>query len=351
MTASVRVTLRDIAIKFGCSRSTVSLAMSDHPRIRPEVRRRIRELAEKMGYRPDPTLTMLASNRFAAQTPAYRATLAYLVDTREAVPSRLYLQRRYLGPAKRRAELRGYQLSEFDLADYPSGQIASNVLYNRGVQGLIIPQMARSAEPMLRASGWNRFTAVSCMLGWVSTPFHVIRKDIFNDMRLLWREAVARGYKRIGGALFQHDPIAEDDYARYGASIAEQRQLIPESQRLPFLLCGPEDKEAFLEWVRRVEPDAIISFIETPREWLKSVGYRIPEDIAFACALVEPTFAHCAGVAALNDEVAYAAVDFLATQIHQNQRGIPEIQQTLLLEPQWNEGVTMPHVNALVAAK
>jgi LacI family transcriptional regulator len=317
--------------------------MSDHPRIRAAVKKQIRDLADRMGYRPDPTLTMLARNRFAAQDPVYRGTLAYLVNTKEQVDNRLRLQMRYLAAAKRQAELRGYQLSNFDLADYPSGEVASNVLYNRGVQGLIIPQMSRSVEPMLHATGWGRFAAVCCMLGWASTPFHIVRKDIFNDMRLLWREAVARGYQRIGGALFQHDPIAEDDYARYGASVAEQRQLIPARQRLPFLLGGPEDKAAFLEWVKRVKPDAIISFIETPYGWLKSAGYKIPEDIAFACAFVEPGMELYAGVAALNDELAQTTVDFLATQIHQNQRGTPRIQQTLLLEPQWNEGVTMPH--------
>src|SRR5690606_4978537 len=78
---SLRVTHRDIAKKFGCSGATVSLALSDNPRIREEVRRRIHELAEQMGYRPDPALTMLARNRFAARTTKYQATLSYLVNS------------------------------------------------------------------------------------------------------------------------------------------------------------------------------------------------------------------------------------------------------------------------------
>ncbi len=342
----VRVTHRDIAKKFGCSTATVSLALSDHPRIREEVRRRIHELAEQMGYRPDPALTMLARNRFAAGSTHYRATLSYLVNSREPDPERRELQSRYFISARQRAEERGYQIRRFDLAAYESGAQASRVLYHRGVQGLIIPEMAREAEPLLRDFEWDRFAVVCCMLGWLNTPFHVVRKDIFNDTRLLWREAVARGYRRIGGALFQHDPIAEDDYSRYGAAATEQRLLIPASRRLPLLLCSPQDEAAFLAWMRRFQPDAILAFCEAPYRWLLKAGYKVPGDVAFAMSFVDlASNQRCSGVSALSCELGQAAVDHLIAQIHHNLRGIPAIQQSISLEPKWVEGETMPRVN------
>src|SRR4051812_3483927 len=133
-----RVTHRDIAEKYGCDRSTVSLALSGHPRIRADVRDAINALAKKLGYRPDPGLSMLARHRFAPRASPAPANIAYLVDTKEPDYK---LQIRHLAVAKRRAWERGYQVHEFDLAEYPSGEAASNVLHHRGVRGLIIPAL------------------------------------------------------------------------------------------------------------------------------------------------------------------------------------------------------------------
>ena len=65
MTHLLRVTQRDVAQKYGCSHATVSLALSGNPRISERVRAEIIELAEQMGYRPDPSLSHLARTRFA----------------------------------------------------------------------------------------------------------------------------------------------------------------------------------------------------------------------------------------------------------------------------------------------
>ncbi len=338
MTELVRVTHRDIAAKFGCSRSTVSLALGGHPRIRAEVRRQIREVAEKMGYHQDPALAMLARNRFASRPAAYRASLAYIVDSRDAAYS---TQIRHLEPAQRRAAARGYQAFEFDLADYPPGEAASNVLYARGVEGVLVSDMPLITEPFFKNHGWDRFTVVCCALGWLRVPYHVVNKDVFEGTRLVWQEVVRRGYKRIGGAMFRHMPIAEDDFPRFGASLAQQSELIPEELRIPILRCAPDDRQAFLEWFGRHRPEVIISFISAPCDWLREEGYRVPEDVAFACLLVNPGETYT-GLLMPTPELGEAAVDFLIAQMHSNQRGVPKIQQALLLEPVWTEGSTLP---------
>ena len=342
MTEEVRVTHRDIAAKYGCDRSTVSLALNGHPRIREKVRREIQALADKMGYRPDPSLAMLARNRFAPRSSTFRASLAYIVDAKEKEPYQLQLS--YLPSAKRRAEERGYQVFEFDLSAYPSGEAASNVLYQRGVQGLIIPKQPREVEFYFRGRGWERFSIVCCSLGWIRVPFHIVTTDVFEGTRLVWRRVFDRGYRRIGGAMFRHVPVAEDDYARHGASIAQQVELILAKQRIPLLRSNPEDKEIFLAWVKRFKPDAIISFISRPYDWLTGAGYRVPGDVAFACCNVRSD-EHLTGLAIQDDELGRAAVDFLVGKIHSNESGIPTVQETLLLEPEWTEGTTLPRVD------
>ncbi|HUG11716.1 MAG TPA: hypothetical protein VMM36_11910 [Opitutaceae bacterium] len=338
MTEFVRVTHRNIAEKFGCSRSTVSLALSGHPRIRESVRREIRELADKMGYHEDPSLAMLARNRFAARSAAFRASLAYVVNSRD---ENYGSQKRHLAAAKARAEARGYQVFEFDLAAYPSGDAACNVLYNRGVQGVMVSDMPLTTKPFFTCGKWDRFSVVCCALGWLRVPYHVVNKDVFEGTRLVWQEVARRGYRRIGGAMFRHDPIAEDDFPRYGASLAQQEELLPSDERIPILRCHVHDRKGFLKWFERFRPEVIISFISSPYDWLLEEGYRVPEDVAFTCMLVNPGEQYT-GLLSPDKELAEAAVDFLIAQIHSNQHGVPEIQQAVLLEPVWTEGSTLP---------
>jgi LacI family transcriptional regulator len=332
-----RLTHLDIARRFGCDKSTVSLALRNSPKISPRVRAKIHALSEEMGYRPDPALATLARQRWARHETGSGAALAYLIETKQ---NPVELQRRYFDDAQAQARARGFHLVEFDLSAYPSAEAAGRVLYNRGIRGLIIPQFPREA-PELLGLAFDRFTLVNCSLGWLRTPFHVVAPDIFEGTRRVWQEAVARGYRRIGAAILRHDPPAVDDNSRLAGCYTAQLELVPEKQRIPFLRTGLEDKAAFLRWLKKYKPDVVIGFIAGVREWLEEDGWRIPRDIAFACLTAQESSSNT-GVTPQTHEIAEAAVDFLIAQMHENQWGAPKIQKMLLLEPQWHEGQTMP---------
>lgn len=339
MTNLLRVTQRDVAQKYGCSHATVSLALSGNPRISAKVREEIMRLADEMGYRPDPSLAQLARHRFARRAANYRANLAYLVHSKVSS----ILQLRHFEPARERAEQSGYKVECFDLGSYASGASAAQVLHNRGVRGIIIPSMPTLVEDYLRDPAWERFTIVCCTLGWARFVYNVVTDDVFAATRLTWNQVLTRGYKRIGAAMFRHDPIAEDDFTRHGASFAQQEALIPKSRRIPILVdCDPFDRDTFMRWFERHRPEVVVSFISRACEWLVDAGYRVPEDVAFACLNVRRGERYT-GVLIPDPDLATTAVDFLISQIHQNQRGVPKVQQSLMLEPQWTEGDTLPN--------
>ncbi len=338
MTKFFRVTQRDVARKAGCSHATVSLALSGNPRISADVREKIVRLAEEMGYRPDPGLSLLARDRFARRSASYRATLAYLVHSKATGA----MQLRHFEAAQQRAEQSGYRVVRFDLADYSSGHAAAQVLFNRGIRGVIIPSMPSTVEDYLRDRAWEPFTIVCCTLGWARFVYNVVTDDVFAATRLVWNEVVSRGYRKIGAAMFQHRPIAEDDYARHGGSLVQQEVLVPKRLRIPILTnCDPLDRARFMEWFERHRPEVVISFVSRACEWLVEAGYRVPEDVAFACLNVRAQEGYT-GVLIPDPDLATTAVDFLISQLHQNQRGIPRVQQSLMLEPQWREGRTLP---------
>ena len=52
ITTKRRVGLKDVASAAQVSVATASMAMSDHPRVIDETKRRVRRLGSEMGYRP-----------------------------------------------------------------------------------------------------------------------------------------------------------------------------------------------------------------------------------------------------------------------------------------------------------
>ncbi len=71
-----RVTLMDIARQAGVARSTASMALQNHPRISAKTRASIREIADQLGYRPDPAMTALAAYRQGKRQTRLHAGLA-----------------------------------------------------------------------------------------------------------------------------------------------------------------------------------------------------------------------------------------------------------------------------------
>ena len=53
------LTIRELAKLAGCSRTTASLALRDDPSLRPKTKDRIKELAEKHGYRRNTVVSSL----------------------------------------------------------------------------------------------------------------------------------------------------------------------------------------------------------------------------------------------------------------------------------------------------
>ncbi len=74
----MRITLSDIAARIGVSKKTVSLALHNSPRISMRRRQQIQQLAEKMGYVPDPFLSGLAKYRAETLAAKSHALIAWL---------------------------------------------------------------------------------------------------------------------------------------------------------------------------------------------------------------------------------------------------------------------------------
>ena len=65
---STPATLQDVADRAGVHRSTVALALRDHPRIPEATRVRIKAVADQLGYRVNPFVAALMQSRRVGRT-------------------------------------------------------------------------------------------------------------------------------------------------------------------------------------------------------------------------------------------------------------------------------------------
>src|ERR1044071_4963328 len=132
-----------IADAVGVHLSTVSLALRNDSRLPEETRKRIQAVAQKLGYTPNPLVSLLMA-RVRRRNAGYRGTLGYVHTVPKGTP-RLAgrVHRNFVAGAQRRALELGYTLDEFFLTAEPnSGRQLVRMLDARSIAGLVIEHVA-----------------------------------------------------------------------------------------------------------------------------------------------------------------------------------------------------------------
>lgn len=63
------LTMQDVATAAGVDRTTVSLALRNHPRISLATRKRVQQVADELGYRTHPLVSALMTYRANRENP------------------------------------------------------------------------------------------------------------------------------------------------------------------------------------------------------------------------------------------------------------------------------------------
>lgn len=334
------VRLEDIAKEAGVAPSTVSMALRDHPAIARKTKDRIQALAKDMGYRPDPGLRALAYRRWSKGQRQALSNMAFVAHHSNTESQERYHS--YYEYTRSYADELGYNIEFVDLNDFNSHDEASEVLYHRGVSGIILGPVLTNDPPL--ALRWDTFSVVACRPGRFAAPTHLVNSDVFSGMQIALEQARERGYRRIGAAVFRHDPIANDDHMRQAAALEWQAHLADDMPRLPVHTGAVHDCDAYLAWVEANQPDAIVGMHPSAYWWLHATSYRIPDDIGVAvCASIGPAATGTiAGLKTNDKSIAQAAVDLLESMLRRGERGIPKGRRVILIEPDWQDGDTLP---------
>lgn len=338
-------TLREIARRAGVSHTTVSLSLRNHPSIPEKTREKLRRLADGLGYRSNVLVSALMSQVRLKQHKSGPEVVGFL--TGGPAPDEWKHHSASVGfyeGARRRAQQLGMRIEPFWLG--PGGvhaAAACRMLQARAIRGnLITPFAVPVYEHEL---DWTHLICVG--LGYVFSH-HALHRATHNHFRgafLAYDELVKRGYKRIGLMLDRDDQNRRVNYGWLGGYLAAQN-TVGAARLEPLLTTVDQEASQVKAWMKKAKPDAVIGFGPGQFHALTRLGYKIPDDVAYAALDVEQThLAHVEEVAGINQNLSLigaTAIDILASQLYHNELGLPQRPVYSMIEGYWVPGHTAP---------
>jgi LacI family transcriptional regulator len=344
-----RLSLRALAALAGVAVSTASRALHNHPTISEGVRKRIQALARRHGYVINPLVGQVFAEARAGRGFQHLGTLAYVTSYETADWWRGHpTLRGFHAGVVERAKLMGHGVDEF-WANEPGlgGRRLTQILRARGIGGVVLaPVPGRSAEGLL---DWKHFSVA--LIG-ESVKVPRLNRAVPNQrhaIRLALCELTHRGYRRIGLVLRERYHRMTD-YIMLSAFLTFQHGL-KAAERVPVAMPEEWTREVFLAWFDRHRPEALIGAVGPAREWLAERGVQCPRDVGLVLLDWDAEVTDFAVVDQNATAVGAAAVDVVLGQMRRNERGIPEIPQTVLVDNRWQNGSTVRQHGATWSAR
>lgn len=344
-----RLTIRDIATAAGVHFTTVSRALSGHPSIPPATRDRIRELAKKMGYRPDPMLSALMAYRSSTREHGFQGTLAWLTshEPRHGLVGIEIFDQYHAGAAHRAEEL-GYRLEEYwTHAPNITGKRLSQILMSRNIRGVLVAPLSEMKGRI--DLDWSQFAGVRFGYTLENPQLHTVASHTFHAIVSTINEARALGYRRLGLAM----STARDRriFKIWSGAFLTSQLEWPASEKVPLHMVEAIEPSKLLKWYHRHLPDLIISPDLPVLDTLQEAGIRMPQDVGFATPSLTSHPLRPAGIDENSFELGAAAVNMLVGMLHRNEAGIPRFQNFLLIKGSWTPGRTLARQTKAAKAK
>lgn len=343
-----KATLQDVAKRAGVHRSTVSLALRDHPRISQPVRKRIQAIAAKMGYRINPLVAALMQARRTRRTERH-VVLAYVTNhpTRYGWRPPHHNRPDYFPGATARARDFGYKLEHFWLAEPGMTPTRfADILVTRGINGLLIGRLPPGCSQI--DLPWERFSAVALGLTLHTPRLHHVTENHYASAKQSMIRCIERGYRRIGFVFSEANDSPRVGERWLGAYLHQQLRLEEKDRLPPFLFTdGVDNAEPFHTWFRRHQPDALLVTHATPViNWLAQIGKKVPRDIGIVALVNDHPDLNHSGVHFDPAKLGALGIEMLIGLMHRSDTGVPADQHEVLLTGEWLEGGTLRPLNS-----
>lgn len=337
--ASQRPTIRTLARDLGVSRTTVSEALRDHPRVNRDTRARIQAAAKAAGYRFNPLASSLLSEVRRTRLRSFHGVLA-AVGQEE--PARIPFPGAYWRDLERGATERARELG-FKLERFTIGERRltiprlGTILRSRGIRGVLI--MPAWHRPDFTQLDWTGLTGVYADYLMDLPGLASVCPDHPRGMELAMTRLQQAGFRRPGLVLLQQESTRLHD--RWLAAFLAYLHLRPGIASLPPLILPAMNGEDFKRWFRRHRPDVVVGHRTEMIDWMTQCGARVPETHGFCCLNLGLIARPCAGLDQRPYHVGVRAIELVISQIHQNIYGLPELPSNTTVPMKWVDGPTL----------
>lgn len=322
--------MRSLAKIAGVCPMTVSLSLRNHPSIPESTRERIRAIAEKNGYKPDPMVGRLMRHLRAGAAKRQGALICSL-GLRFAHKRHGYAEDVLQG-AKERAERLGFFLDRLwlDETGLEPARLR-RLLRSRGVEAVLLLPMAEPLD-LSETLDWNEISAVATSATITAPHVHSVLPDQFGNMLTLCAELKNEGARRIGLATVR----AQDVRVRHRVAAASLWHNLeagcPDVVPLVFRDWAV-DREAFKAWYAEHKPDAIIGDAQVYLDEMRElVPARERAKVRFVCTSLPPGEpARYAGMEEDARGIGAAAVEQLDWMYQHGERGVPDRPRVTLV--------------------
>jgi LacI family transcriptional regulator len=341
---SRRITMSDVAREAGVHQTSVSLALRNDPRLPLETRERLRALAKRMGYRPDPMLSALNFYRSSQGLAKAQPSMAFLMRSRAKRSANVFFaDDLFLKGARRACERLGYRLVPFQIANAPGeGMRLSQIIRSRGIGGVIMASLdinLRSLE-----MEWDHFSALCIESQHLGLSLHTVGNNQTAITRLAVRRMHELGYRRIGLAV---GAVEEASLGKpFGAGYMVEVHAHASLTHIPPLLLRSNDEPTMSswlrDWIRGHRIDAVLSNWSNMPELLRVAGFAAPAKVGLATLDHNPVRGAGAGIRQSHSVVGERAVEGLALLMKTNQRGQIRLPNMTFVDGRWEDGAELP---------
>jgi len=267
----MKVGMREIAVECGVTIATVSLALNDRPGVSESTRRRVNEVAERLGYRRVAARTGLGRGRIATE-----GTRVGWIEQPDGELRHTETFARGLG---RELRAKGYRLKRYS-SKAVEGDI-DGFLRGENLAALILHRF--SATHPFCQEDWTEHVVIGFERHDRPLPYPVMRINIAAAAREMVSRVWEYGYRRLGmvTAGARSESIVQRECLEGWTS-----EYYVRSGRWPEVspFQGAEvDPAALKRWIRRERPDGVLAISPAIGIILAQCECVIPEAIGFAC--------------------------------------------------------------------
>lgn len=333
-----RPNMQQIGDAAGVSKSAVSLALRNDPRIPEDTRVRIQKIAREMGYRRNPVVDSLMTQLRAGRQPTFQANLGLINCSPIQDLDKNHTFRRLREGVTQRAEDLGYGVEEFWLQQ-PEMRPArlKQIVETRGIRGLILIA-ALSPDTIDRGyvDFWYDFACSVIGVTHLNNSLNCSSNDQYLTARRATGKVIELGYKRPLLVVPPNDDALLED--KFSSGYYSATRSLPEEDRLEMVPLDSNDMGPALLAIRKLKPDVVITNKSEMYNALQDDGVSIPKDLGLVHLDWHDALPNMAGMRQNNRIVGSAGVDLVVGQLQKNEFGSQEFPKVVQIESVWVDG-------------